>query len=381
MTHALIIGGGVAGAATAMALHKAGISATVYEAYPSGGEDIGAFLMIMPNGMNALRAIDAHGPVVAASFRTDHVEYLDAAGKVFTARQIHDSDPDGPRTLTRAALYHALQGELLARGGRIEHGKRLTTATTTPYGRVLASFADGTRAEGDLLIGADGMRSVTRTLIDPQAPAPRYTGEAVVYGYTEVADIPQAHNTFRMIHGTRTSFGYTTSTEGVTFWVAHVPGPERSRAELAATPWRERALELLRDDPDPAAARIVAAPGADPLGAGVFDIASLPRWYRGSMVLVGDAAHAAGPQAAQGASMALEDSVVLAQCLRDLPGPAEAFTTFERIRRARVERLVAQSAERAATLDEAEQMSRPEQRSWLYEHRLDWDTPITSTVG
>lgn len=380
MTHALIIGGGIAGATTAMALQKAAISSTVYEAYPSGGADIGAFLMIMHNGMDALRAIDAHEPVIETSFRTTRVRYFDAAGMPFTAREIGAAyaDPAGPRTLTRAALYRALQAEWLRRGGRIEYGKRLSTASTTADGRVVAVFADGSRAEGDLLVGADGIHSTTRTLIDAHAPAPRFAGANIFYGYTDDTAIPLALDEFRIIHGSGV-FGYTTSPELFTFWVATLPGAPLDRATAAATPparWRERIVTAFAGDPDRTAVDIVRATAGNITASGIYDIPSLPIWHREAMVLVGDAAHAADPHAAQGASMALEDSVVLARCLRDLPTLPAAFSTYERIRRERVERLVDFSAEPVDTLDAAKHKAREDRRIWLFDHHIDWDAPI-----
>ncbi|MFI5782955.1 FAD-dependent oxidoreductase [Nocardia sp. NPDC051570] len=383
MTHALIIGGGIAGTATAMALRKAGISSTVYEAYPTGGDDIGAFLMIMHNGMDALRAIAADEPVVAASFRTDNAEYLDGAGNVFSCGPFGPGHPDpvGPRTLTRADLYRTLHSELRHRGGRIEHGKRLVSAATRADGRVVAEFDDGTHAEGDLLIGADGIHSVTRSLIDPSAPTPRYTGLNIAYGYTDAADIPLSPDTFRMIRG-GSGFGHTTSPEGITFWVVHLPGAPLGKAEIAATTaaqWRERATKLFADDAETTAMRIINSTTDEIMVSAVHEISSLPHWHRDSMVLVGDAAHAASPLEGQGASTALEDSVILAQCLRDLPTLSEAFSAYERIRRSRVERLVVFSG-RAATMAEAKEKARPERRSWLLDHHIDWDTPITDSA-
>jgi 2-polyprenyl-6-methoxyphenol hydroxylase-like FAD-dependent oxidoreductase len=86
------------------------------------------------------------------------------------------------------------------------------------------------------------------------------------------------------------------------------------------------------------------------------------------MVLAGDAAHAASPAAGQGASMALEDSVVLALCLRDLPDAPAAFAAYEKLRRTRVEKLVAASAGQDVG----------EERGWLYHHHIDWNERITA---
>jgi 2-polyprenyl-6-methoxyphenol hydroxylase-like FAD-dependent oxidoreductase len=367
MKTALVIGGGISGTVTAMALRKAGIGAAVYEAYPSGGADVGAFLTIMHNGMDALRAIGAHDSVIAHSFPANGIELVSSEGETVGLREFGQDGVTSPRTVTRARLYTALHEETARRGIRIEHGKRLVGVTSDDTG-VTARFADGSTAHGDLMIGADGIHSTVRRLIDADAPKPRYTGLNVVYGYTRDSAIPAATESYRMIQGSRAFFGYTTDPDGRTYWFSRIPWPERDRAELEAmTPaqWRDQAVEYLADDRTPAA-QIVRAT-EDLYGGHAYDVPTTPVWSTSSMVLVGDAAHAASPAAGQGASMALEDSVVLAQCLRDVPGAPAAFAAYETLRRARVERLVATSAGQSTDAD----------RTWLYDHHIDWDTPIT----
>ncbi|MCG3756248.1 FAD-dependent monooxygenase [Amycolatopsis sp. Poz14] len=361
----LIAGGGVAGTVTAMALQRAGHEPVVYEAHPSGGADAGAFLVVMHNGMNALRAIDADTPVIEASFPSTGMELVGPDGTTLGAHEF-DRELDGPRTLTRAALYRALQQEAERRGVEIVHGKRLVSATDG----VTATFQDGTTASGDVLVGADGLHSVVRTLIDPQAEPPRFTGLTVVYGYTRAEGLPAAQGSYRMFRGSRAAFGYTTDPDGATFWFARVPDSERSRAEIAAvTPegWREFTHAAFADDPLPCAA-IVAATGDDVHGGHSYDLPTTRVWSTPSMVLAGDAAHAASPAAGQGASMALEDAVVLGQCLRDLPDASAAFAAYDRLRRARVEKLVAASAGQDVG----------EERGWAYRHHLDWTARITA---
>ena len=72
----------------------------------------------------------------------------------------------------------------------------------------------------------------------------------------------------------------------------------------------------------------------------IHSIPHLPRWHRGRMLVVGDAAHAPSPSSGQGASLAIEDAVVLAACLRDLPDPSTALDRFEAARRPRVEQII-----------------------------------------
>ncbi|WP_370939032.1 FAD-dependent monooxygenase [Amycolatopsis sp. cg13] len=361
----LIAGGGVAGTVTAMALRLAGHEPVVFEAHPSGGADAGAFLVVMHNGMNALRAIDADSPVIEASFASTGMELVGPDGTTLGAHEF-DRELDGPRTLTRAALYRALQQEAERRGVQIVHGKRLVSATEGGT----ATFQDGTTESGDVLVGADGLHSVVRTLIDPQAEPPRFTGLTVVYGYTRAEGLPPAPGIYRMFRGSRAAFGYTTAPDGATFWFARVPDSERSRAEIAAvTPegWREFTHAAFADDPLPCA-EIVAATGDDVHGGHSYDLPTTRLWSTSSMVLAGDAAHAASPAAGQGASMALEDAVVLGQCLRDLPDAPAAFAAYDRLRRARAEKLVAASAGNDVGAE----------RGWAYRHHLDWSARITA---
>ncbi|GAA2755959.1 FAD-dependent monooxygenase [Actinopolymorpha rutila] len=342
MTKVLVVGGGVAGCATALALHQAGIPAVVYEAHPSGGDDAGAFLTVMANGMAALEVIGADRCVVDASYPAGAVELFDAEGRHLRHRAI-----EGPaRTLRRATLYRVLQDFAAARGVRVVHGKRMVDARRADGGGgVEVRFADGGRAEGDLLVGADGIHSRTRHLIDPQAPTPRYTGQHVVYGYADGNPAGSASDAYHMVFGSRAFFGFTAPGDGRTWWFARVTG-ERRPGGTTAEQSRDLALAAVRDDTTPAAA-IIQATGAAVVGGDSYDIPTTPHWHDDRMVLVGDAAHAASPAAAQGASMALEDAVALAAALREHPDPAVAFTAYTALRRQQTEETVAASAQLA----------------------------------
>ncbi|MEV0370818.1 FAD-dependent monooxygenase [Streptomyces sp. NPDC050636] len=390
-TKALITGGGIAGTVTAMALQKAGIDAEIFEAYPTGADDVGAFLVVFANGLEALRVIDAHGPVVDGSFPARRVEFIGDRGEPLGERPIagtEQGDELGPRTLRRATLYQALHTEAIRRGISVRHGKRLVGAETvdTADGRkVVAAFADGSRAEGDLLIGADGLHSVTRTLIDPDAPGPRYTGQNTVCGYTRDARTLLSPDTYTMIFGKRAFFGCTVAPDGEVWWFANVPGTELDRtdpAAIAPAEWRRRVAGLFDDDDTPAAA-IVRATGDRIIASNAYDIATTPTWHNDTMIILGDAAHAAAPNAAQGASMAIEDSIVLAKCLRDRPDPRSAFAAYEELRRERVEAVVAASAgmARLTATGAAGRRTAPENRTeggsagadnWLTGYRIEW---------
>ncbi|MEU0335126.1 NAD(P)/FAD-dependent oxidoreductase [Streptomyces sp. NPDC006193] len=334
----LVIGGGVAGTATALGLHKAGHDVTVFEAHPDTAEDIGAFLTLASNGMRALAELDAAEAVTAVGFPLTSLRLLDCRGAEVTHGPLGEADDPALRyrCLRRGELNAALQGEAARRGIPVRHGARLVSLTDGPDG-VTARFADGATATGDLLIGADGLHSTVRRLITPGV-RPTYAGQRVYYGYTHTAPASDRAGVITMVRGSETAFGYAVSPSGETYWFARTGGdPLPARAPAAPTAvLREQLLPLLRQDSTPAAALVEAADGV----IMVTNATELPlgtTWHAGRVLLVGDAAHAASPATGQGASMALEDAVVLAKALRDLPDPHTAFAGYERHRRARVE--------------------------------------------
>ncbi|MDH6135505.1 2-polyprenyl-6-methoxyphenol hydroxylase-like FAD-dependent oxidoreductase [Kitasatospora sp. MAA4] len=354
MAGIMVIGGGIAGTAAALALHKAGFEVTVYEAHPRTGEDIGAFLTLASNGMRALAQLDAAEPIAELGFPVTRMSVLDEAGAQLAAMPLgeHDHPLTRYRCLRRAELGAALQREVERRGIPIRHGARLAAVTESAT-EVTATFADGSSATGDLLVGADGLHSAVRSQLDPAASAPAYAGQSVFYGYT--TDYPprgEAPDRITMVRGSGAAFGYLVSPAGETFWFARVPGAPLTARELTGTTpaqWRDRLLPVLRPDRTPTA-EIVAATGDRLMATNALHLSPGARWHGGGRtVLIGDAAHAASPATGQGASMALEDAVVLAKALRDADGTAAALECYERHRRPRAEQNMTVSAQLTAS--------------------------------
>jgi 2-polyprenyl-6-methoxyphenol hydroxylase-like FAD-dependent oxidoreductase len=288
-----------------------------------------------------------------------------------------------------------LRDEAVRRGISIEYGKRLAGAENLPRGGVVARFNDGTEAEGDLLIGADGLQSRTRRIIDPAAPEARYVGLLNTGGFVSGLSVPAEPGVMNFVFGKRCFFGYVLNPNGEVWWFANPPSTrELSHAELAAiTPeqWRARLLDLFAGDVTPAVAIIRATPEIA-AGWNTHDFPRVPTWHKGRMIIIGDAAHAASPASGQGAAMAFEDAVVLAKCLRDRPDIATAFTAYEGLRRERVERVVEQGKrngnQKAAgpvgrvlrdlfmpIMLKALTRSGKLTQNWLYDYQIDWDAP------
>ncbi|MCA5894976.1 FAD-dependent monooxygenase [Isoptericola sp. NEAU-Y5] len=394
---ALVIGGGIGGPVTAMALQKAGVEATVHEAYARTADDKGAFLTLAPNGLHALGVLGIDHRDLGG-FDTPMMEMRGASGRFLTRMPTGGAAGAIPsQTVRRADLSAALRDEAERRGIAVEHGKRLTDAVEQPDGTVVAAFADGTTATGDLLVGADGIGSRTRRLLDPAGPAPRYTGLLNTGGYARGVDVDATPGHLVMVFGRRAFFAYLRRAPGDVWWFANVPqAAEPTPAQLAArTPtWRAELERLFADDDSPALDLLAATP--EILGPWTTtDLPHVPVWHRGRIGLVGDAAHAISPTSGQGASLAIEDGVLLARCVRDLGDPAAAFAALSATRRRRVERLITQ-AKRTSNLKIPNPVSRVLRdrvilplvgrvaaratHDWVTDFRVDWDEPVTATT-
>ncbi|HEY0602553.1 MAG TPA: FAD-dependent monooxygenase [Herpetosiphonaceae bacterium] len=344
---ALIIGGGIAGPVAAIALKRAGIDAEVYETRSESMDHSGAFLNLAPNGVNALKTLGLADRLAADGFPSQAILFFNGSGKQVGKL---DSTTEEQRygasnlMLKRGLLHKALREAAQAEDVRLHFGKRLVDVTVTDASGVIAHFEDGSTAHGDLLIGCDGLHSRTRQILLPSAPQPAYTGLIDCGGFGHCPPVtPGAQH---MIFGRRAFFGYIASADGEVYWFSNVAqAKEPTRDELRSIrddEWKERLLALHKDDPAPVAEIIRSTRGS--LGKWpVYDIPFLPTWHRGPICLIGDAAHATSPHIGQGASLALEDAIVLAQCLRDIPGTEQAFAAFQQRRKERVETLIKQA--------------------------------------
>ncbi len=399
MTHVLIIGAGVAGPVLSMALQRAGIESSIYERDPAGAEQRGSWLNFQANGMDALHAIDAAGAVEKLGYVVDTMSFVNGKGKPLGRMPMAARRPDGQESLMmpRADLYAALGEQARARGAEVAYGKQFVDAREVPGGGVRARFADGSTADGDLLIGCDGIHSPVRTLIDPRATEPRYVPVLNTGGYLPDFRVDVPDREFRMQFGTRCFFAWMPAPDGGTVWFANPPmarEPERGvLSSMDDAQWRRWLHELMDGDAGPAHEIIEAASG--PLiGWATYDLPVVKRWHNGrNMLVIGDAGHATSPAAGQGASMALEDAVILAKCLRDCPSAPAAFATFETLRRDRVEKIV-KHGNRSSNSKVAGPVGRMirdlmlplifkqaargggESMMWLQGHHIDFDQPV-----
>jgi 2-polyprenyl-6-methoxyphenol hydroxylase-like FAD-dependent oxidoreductase len=334
---ALIIGAGIAGPVVALALQRAGVHAVIYEGRPEARDAEGSFLGLAPNGRDVLATLGVRDEIDAVGVPTAQMTLLNHMGKRL------GNVPQPVLTVKRGLLTGALRQAAEARGIRVTYGKRLVDVDDLGPDGVVAHFADGTQARGDLLIGADGIRSRTRRTVMPNAPEPIFTSIVSSGGYCRVPGLTPSDGTMYMTFALKGFFGYQVLDSGEIYWFenfhrATAPAP----GELEAVPheaWRQTLLDLHRPDHAPIT-EIIASTAGEIARFAVYEMPILSTWYRGHVVLVGDAAHATGPHSGQGGSMAMEDAIVLAKCLRDLPDVESAFAAYQAIRKSRVEHVV-----------------------------------------
>ncbi|MCR1160060.1 FAD-dependent monooxygenase [Paenarthrobacter sp. UW852] len=405
MMNCLVIGAGIAGLASGFALQKAGHRPVIFEAYDAPSDGIGGFLTVAVNGFDALETLGLKDDACRLGFPTPLMSmYLGSNGKHLIDFDYGGSLPDGTtaRTMTRSELYGMFREEASRRGIGIVYGKRLTAVEERPDG-VTAVFADGTSAAGDVLIGADGLKSKVRDLIDPSSPAPRNipllnTGGIVPAGVLPPGMIDVEVGRMKMVFGKRCFYCYMRDPDGRVWWFANpLERSSEDPATLDAGARKAWLTQLVERDRTPMAA-IVAATEDVIRPYRTSDFPGIPHWWRGRLVLVGDAAHAASPSSGQGASMAIEDAVTLGRALRGagLEPVPEALARYEAERRNRAE-LVVQWGRRNAAPKIRGQFKRvfedlalplvfralsrksADNFDWLYHHHIDWET--ASTVG
>jgi salicylate hydroxylase len=343
----VVIGGGVAGSAAAAALARVGAQVTVYEADQDPAGPVGSFLSLAANG---LKALDALGPecardVADAGFPVWHQRMWSAHGKLLAQvpRNRRAGDPRPSVTVRRADLVALLRAAARREGAQIVTGRRISEPGD------LGDLGGGPANEADLVVGADGMWSVTRTLLNPDAAAPRYAGLYSVSGTAAMGAAAATTETgvFNMVFSRGGVFIHLTAPDGTIWWNAQIADPRKpSREQLART--GPAVLAKALRDCDRARAILEHADIDSRTLSHVLP--ETPCRHDGDRVLIGDAVHPVG--AGQGASMALEDAVVLARLLAaravsgarggpGLPGIPERLAAFDAARQKRLRKMTA----------------------------------------
>jgi 2-polyprenyl-6-methoxyphenol hydroxylase-like FAD-dependent oxidoreductase len=337
--HVVIVGGGIAGLSAALALREAGIEATVYDRVDDvAAAQIGAGLGLAMNATRVLRRIGILDRLVETSARGETFEFRRWDGKLLSAWTIPRDELQ--LGVIRRDLHDALVSALPESAIVPRH---TCTGFEENGGSVTALFADGSTARGDVLVGADGLRSTLRERLIG-AGAPRYAGFSVLRCLVPVSgDEPLPRGVFRLFWGKGACIGMYHVAPDVVYTFGWWPSAEGAHVQ------RGRRKDALRErfagwSPE-VPALIEAMTEEEIHQTDIYDREPATSWGSGRVTLAGDAAHPMTFNMGQGACQGIEDAVVLARSLAsagaDVPG---ALRRYEEERIARTAQFTKMSA-------------------------------------
>lgn len=338
----LIVGGGFAGMSAAIEMRKTGAEVDLVEIDPEwrnygAGISLGGATLRAFRQLGVLEEFLAHGSAHdGVSIRLPHGVQI---GELPTPR-IAGAEVPGGGAIMRPMLARILADATRRAGTRVHLGCTFSTIEQDAEG-VEVSFTDGRRERYDLLVGADGLHSKVRQAVCPEAPQPRYSGQGV---WRAVVPRPPEIRTATMWVGPRIKPGVNPVSKEEMYLFITEPRPVNEHVDPAT--FVEQVRALLADFPAPELQEIRRQLGPGSLVVyRPLEALLLPRpWFRGRIVLIGDAVHATTPHLASGACIGIEDALVLAQELARHDDPAPALAAFEERRWERCRMVVQNSA-------------------------------------
>jgi 2-polyprenyl-6-methoxyphenol hydroxylase-like FAD-dependent oxidoreductase len=325
----LVVGAGIGGLGVARALRARGIAAEVVERESTWAQT-GAGIYLPGNALRALRALGLETAVLERAAPIPRQRICDHRGRLLVEIDLAPvwEDVGACVALHRADLHDILRS----------WGDAVPVRMGRPVGQVRQSgqavtveFEDGSVADYDLVIGADGIRSTVRDVLfgnhragaAADARAVRSVGQRA---WRFVTQCPPAVTTWTVLLGRHTSFLAVPIGNGRVYCYCDTTADTDPHHDGGAI---SELATVLADFADPVPAILGSVGPQTAVYAGPIEEVVLDGWRRGSVLLIGDAAHATSPNMAEGAAMALEDGLVLAECLAAEPDLTRALTAFE----------------------------------------------------
>ncbi len=330
-----IIGAGIGGLTTAIALEKIGFKANIYE-QAKILKPIGAGIILASNAMLVFRHLGLeaqlmeHGmPVKALNITDPKLQLLSKVDLTYFEKkyQLHSI------AIHRGKLQQVLLDNMYASGIHLDH--ELDNLTRQPDGYRLG-LTNGTSLHSKLLIGADGIHSKVRAHLFPESVI-RGMHQVCWRGVTKFDLPPVYQNELNEMWGKGDRFAFVRFSRDEIYWYAvktfHQTPNELSQKHIGS--YFKDYPALVRE--------IIKATPAESLHTTVMeDLKPIPTWYKGQACLLGDAAHATTPNMGQGACQSIVDAYVLAECLSKSPNSA-AFEAFQKARKSSAHHVVNQS--------------------------------------
>jgi 2-polyprenyl-6-methoxyphenol hydroxylase-like FAD-dependent oxidoreductase len=326
----LIVGGGIAGLSVAIALHRQGLTSELVErsaVWPA----VGAGINLPANGVRVLRALGLGEVIASTAALICRWSFYDQQGNLLCETDLGDLWREvGPCLgITRVRLHEAL---LSGAATAVPHRLGVSlTAFTQDNDRVCVTFSDGTSGDYDLVVGADGIYSTVRQ-IAMDSSLPTYAGQMVWRSI--IPTRPPGIVEMMVLMDEGCFFGLVPMGEGCTYGFGAV-NEKRYEDPLAGR--LERFRRRFAGFGGPVPAYLAALRSDEQLHFGAIEWVDVEEWYRGRVVLIGDAAHAGPPHMGEGGCMAMEDAFVLADIVSTADSIETSLAAYVQRRRPRAD--------------------------------------------
>jgi 2-polyprenyl-6-methoxyphenol hydroxylase-like FAD-dependent oxidoreductase len=327
MKKGIIIGAGIGGLTTAIALAKKGIETIVYE-QASELKEVGAGIWVAPNGLNVFNKLGFAGEIIELGKELKHISIVDLKGKpvsIIDGNKVKAKHQFTTTAISRTVLHNILISKV--NENSIVLGKQLKAYSQNQNG-VSVEFEDGTKASADFLILADGVNSVGRAQLLGNKTL-RYAGQTC-WRFVTPFNFPKEENgnmyeTWSNKKGLRVGYSQINEKEVYVFIINNTePGNKDN-----ITTVKQDLLSLCKGFPEIIQQMIAAVAPEKIIRNDIYDFKPITNWVDGNVALLGDAAHATTPNLGQGACQAIEDGYVLAEQLSAVANIAQALKNYQ----------------------------------------------------
>ncbi len=326
-----IIGGGIGGLTTAIALKQAGIDYEIFEAAPEL-KPVGAGIVMAANAMQVFQRLGTEKKIMKAGLEINSAFVVDQSFQKISGFAVKEKIASrygiGSYAIQRGRLQQVLMNEIDV--NKIQLNKRLSSLVQHPN-KVEIKFDDGTSTEADIVIGADGIKSAVRKNIFGEVPL-RYSGQTCWRGMAKFSLPSDKKNNSYEMWGNQKGlrFGFVPTAENEVYYFTTYFTKPNGKDEPSQV--KKNLLDIFSVFGAIPTQLIEATPEESIIRSDINDFVPIKQWWKGRVALIGDAAHATTPNLGQGGCQAVEDAFVLAKCLKENPSPEKAFEQYQSIR-------------------------------------------------